>query len=64
MKEILLFLILLVFLAYQAKSQDLGAIGQTLSQQSAIGNKAFTIQISQVVRKIFEDSKGNIWFGT
>lgn len=64
MKKIILFLFLLVCLEYQTKSQDLGAIGQTLSQQSAIGNKAFTIQISQVVRKIFEDSKGNIWFGT
>lgn len=64
MKKILLFLFLLVCLAYQATSQDFGAISQTLLHQSAFGNKSYTIQISQVVRKIFEDSKGNIWFGT
>ena len=62
MKKILLFLFLLVCLAYQATSQDFGAISQTLLHQSAFGNKSYTIQISQVVRKIFEDSKGNIWF--
>jgi ligand-binding sensor domain-containing protein len=34
------------------------------TQELIIGNTQSKEQISQVVRKIFQDSKGNIWFGT
>ena len=37
---------------------------QTVSQKSTLDNKQSKKQISQVVRMMFEDSKGNIWFGT
>ncbi|MCB0577149.1 MAG: hypothetical protein KDC61_21500 [Saprospiraceae bacterium] len=37
---------------------------QPVSQNSTIENKYLNEQISQVVRTVFQDSKGNIWFGT
>jgi len=38
--------------------------GQTLTQNSTIENNYLNDQISQVVRTVFQDSRGNIWFGT
>ena len=38
--------------------------GQTLTQNSTIENNYLNEQISQVVRTVFQDSRGNIWFGT
>ena len=37
---------------------------QTVSQNSTLDNQPSKEQISQVVRMMFQDSKGNIWFGT
>ncbi len=38
--------------------------GQTVAQHSIPGNEYLKKQISQVVRMMFQDSKGTIWFGT
>ena len=66
----LIFVSLITLISYcngQESRNDIRNIklqGQTLTQNSTKENSSSNVQISQVVRTVFQDSKGNIWFGT
>lgn len=55
------FCFFITFCNGQANNSDIQNI---ITEKGTIQFPNFNNQISQVVRKMFQDSKGNIWFGT
>ncbi|MEO1418756.1 MAG: two-component regulator propeller domain-containing protein [Bacteroidota bacterium] len=57
-----LLLVMILSLCYSQGNKQ--AIRSSISEGQSIENNTLSEPISEVVRMVFQDSKGNIWFGT